>query len=204
MLDSDHQTAGDKLLRLFDRDRVIAEQKLLRCKEKLVRRFAAERCYDAEDLASETLRRVLKTLNRDETQLTTTIEAYISGFATRIIHESHRRPILKEVPLDELPSATEPRSLTLEEFELAFSKDEDLRSCLKQCLDELSQTDRETLLAYYNTELDHKLKHVREQMARSMHLSSSQLRKRTFNLRAALEACIQDCLALRNKIQKSS
>lgn len=205
MLDSDPPTAGDKLLRLFDSDPVVAEEKLLRCRQKLIRRFAGERLPDAGDLANETLRRVLESLKLGEKKLTTTIEAYVSGFATNIIHEFRRQRIQnKEIPLDDLPSASEPRSSTLEELELAFSQDQDLWNCLRQCLDELPQTDRETLLSYYDTQLDQKLKQIREQIAHSLGVSSSQLRKRTFKLRAALEACIQDCLSRRNRIQKSS
>jgi DNA-directed RNA polymerase specialized sigma24 family protein len=204
MLDSDPPTAGDKLLRFFDSDPVIAAEKLINCRKKLVLRFAAERCSDAEDLADETLERVLEVLNRGEKQITTTIEAYISGFATHVLQEYWRRRTLKEVSVDDLSPAIEPRTISLEELELAFSQEEDLWNCLKRCLDELPQTDREILLRYYDTELGQKLKHVREQMMHSLRLTSSQLRKRTFTLRATLEACIKDCLALRNRIQKSS
>ena len=204
MLDSDPPTAGDKLLRYFDPDPTIAAEKLLRCRQKLVRRFAAEHCYDAEDLANETLRRVLQVLDRDEKQLTTTIEAFISGFATNVIHEIHRRPDSQKIPLDELASDKEPRTVSLEELELAFSREEALWSCLKQCLDKLTQTERETLLRYYDSALHEKLKEVRERMALSLGLTSAQLRKHTFKLRAQLEACISDCLAHRNKIQNPS
>lgn len=92
MLDGDPPTAGDKLLRFFDSDPVIACEKLLRCRQKLVRRFSAERCHDAEDLTNETLQRVLQALDRQEIQLSTKIEAFISGFATNILRESRRRP----------------------------------------------------------------------------------------------------------------
>lgn len=204
MLDSDPPTAGDKLLRFFDTNPTIAAEKLFRCRQKLVRRFAAERCNDAEDLANETLRRVLQVLDRDEKQLTTTIEAFISGFATNVLHETHRRPDLKEVPLEELSSENVPRIVSPEELEFAFSREHDLWSCLKGCLNELSQMDRETLVRYYDSELDEKLKEVRERMALLLGLTSAQLRKRTFKLRAQLEDCIKDCLARRNRIPKSS
>lgn len=197
MLDSDPPTAGDKLLRLFDSDPLVAAHKLLRCRQKLIRRFAGERLPDAEDLANETLRRVLQSLELEERKLTTTIEAYVSGFATNVIHEFRRQQIQKkEIPLDDLPSASEPRSISLEELELAFSQREDLWICLKQCLNELSRTDRETLVRYYDTQVNQKLKQIREQIARSLGLSSSQLRKHTFKLRATLEACIRNCLSL--------
>jgi len=204
MLDSDPPTAGDKLLRFFDTNPSIAAEKLLRCRQKLIRRFAAERCRDAEDLADETLRRVLQALDRDVKQLTTTIEAFISGFATNVLHETHRRSDLKEVSLDELAAEQEPRSISLEELELALSQDDDLWGCLSECLNTLNQVDRKTLIRYYNSELDEKLKDVRERMALLLGLTNAQLRKRTFKLRAQLEKCIQDCLARRNRIPKSS
>lgn len=193
-------TAGDKLLLLFDND----PDRLIRCREKLVRRFILEFHDDAEDLANETLKRVLRGLERDKTQLTTTIEAFISGFATNIIHETRKQLSRREIPLDDLPVAKEPRSISPEELLIACSEDEDLRLCWKQCLDELHRSDREMLISYYDLELGKKLKAVRERMARSLGLTNAQLRKRTFNLRKELEACIKNCLALRNKIQKSS
>jgi len=193
-------TAGDKLLLLFDND----FDRLLRCREKLIRRFALEFRDDAEDLASETLKRVLQALDRDKTQLTTSIEAYVSGFATKIIHEARKQVSRKGIPLDDLPAAKEPRISSPEELLIACSEEEDLRECCKQCLDQLHRSDREMLISYYNLELGEQLKVVRERMERSLSLTNAQLRKRTFNLRKEIEACIKGCLARRNKIQKPS
>lgn len=193
-------TAGDKLLLLFDND----SERLLRCREKLIRRFAVEFCEDAEDLASETFKRVLYALERDKAQLTTSIEAYVSGFATKIIYEARKQVSRKGISLDDLPAAKEPRSISPEELLIACSEEEDLRRCWKQCLDELPSSDREMLVSYYDLELGKKLKAVRDEMARSLGLTSAQLRKRTFNLRKELEACIKNCLARRNRIQKRS
>lgn len=193
-------TAGDKLLFLFDND----PDRLLRCREKLVRRFIFEFRDDAEDLVSETFTRVLQALERDKTQLTTSIEAYVSGFATNIIHEARRRSSQREVPLDDLPPAKEPHSASPEELLLACSEEEDLRTCFKQCLNELHPSDREMLISYYDLQLGKKLKAVRERMARSLGLTNAQLRKHTFNLRKEVEACIKNCLARPNRIQKPS
>jgi hypothetical protein len=71
-------------------------------KQKLVRRSRAERCRDPEDLANETVQRVIDALNKNPQRLTTKIEAFISGFATNIIYESRRSPIYKEDPLDDI------------------------------------------------------------------------------------------------------
>jgi DNA-directed RNA polymerase specialized sigma24 family protein len=193
-------TAGDKLLLLFDDD----PGRLLRCREKLIRRFALEFRDDAEDLADETLKRVLLVLEREENQITTSIEAFISGFATNIIHEARKQVSRRGIALDDLPAAKEPRSSSPEELLIACLEEEDLRLCWKQCLDELPRSDREMLIRYYDLELGKKLKAVREQMACSLSLTNAQLRKRTFNLRKELEACIKNCLARRNKIQKPS
>lgn len=193
-------TAGDQLLLLFDND----PERLLRCREKLTRRFALEFRDDAEDLASETFKRVLQTLERDKTQLTTSIEAFISGFATKIIHEARKQVSRRGIPIEDLPAAKEPRSISPEELLISCLEDEDLRLCWKRCLDDLHRSDREMLISYYDLELDEKLKAARERMARSLGLTNSQLRKRTFKLRKELEACIKNCLARRNRIQKPS
>lgn len=193
-------TAGDKLLLLFDDD----PARLLRCREKLIRRFALEFRDDAEDLADETLKRVLLVLEREENQITTSIEAFISGFATNIIHEARKQVSRRGISIDDLPSGKEPRSVSPEELLIGCSEDEDLRLCWKKCLDELHRSDREILISYYDLELDEKLKEVRERMARSLGLTNAQLRKRTFNLRKELEACIKNCLARPNRIQKPS
>jgi len=37
-------TAGDRLLGFFDTDPIVADEMLLRCRRKLIRRFSAERC----------------------------------------------------------------------------------------------------------------------------------------------------------------
>lgn len=199
MLDSDPPTAGDRLLRYFDSDPVVASEKLLRCRQKLIRRFAAERCHDAEDLANETLQRVLQTLDRDETQLTTQIEAFIAGFATNVLRESWRRPILREDPLDALSPTKEPRTLSPEKLVFVLSEQEDLLLCLEKCLDKFHAWERETLIRYYDANHGEKLKKVREVMALSLGITSSQLRKRAFNFRAKLEECIKNCLDLREQ-----
>ena len=187
-------TAGDRLLSFFDSDPVIAGEKLLRCRQKLVRRFAAERCHDPEDLANESLRRVLDALNKNPQRLATEIEAFISGFATNIIYESRRSPMHKEDPLEEIVPAKEPRTRPLEELLIGFSEQEDLRQCLEQCLEQLDSQERNTLIKYYTAEPGEKAKAVRRNMASSLGLTSAQLRKRAFNLRSRLEAFTRQCL----------
>jgi DNA-directed RNA polymerase specialized sigma24 family protein len=197
-------TAGDRLLSFFDSNPVIAGEKLLRCRQKLIRRFGAERCRDPEDLANETLQRVLDALNKNPQRLTTKVEAFISGFATNIIYESRRSSIYKEDPLDDISPAHEPRTKPLDELLIACSEQEELRLCLKKCLDELLASERETLIRYYDTEHGDKLKEVRGRMALSLGFTSSQLRKRAFNLRTKLGTAIKTCLGLRNKTQELS
>jgi hypothetical protein len=187
-------TAGDRLLGFFDRDPVIASEKLLRCRQKLVRRFAAERCHDTEDLANETLRRVLDALDKNPQRLTTRIEAFISGFATNLIYESRRAPIHKEDPLEEIGPANEPRTRPLEDLLTAFSEQQDLRNCLERCLEQLDLLERNTLINYYSTEPGEKAKAVRRNMALSLGLTSGQLRRLAFNLRSRVEAFTRQCL----------
>jgi DNA-directed RNA polymerase specialized sigma24 family protein len=204
MLDSDSLTAGDRLLLLFDSDPTIAAEKLSRLKEKLILRFSAERCYDPENLANEAVARLLALIDKDPERVVTNIGAFLYGFATNIIHESRRSPILHEVPLDHMAAAQEPRTTPLDELLVALSEDESLSSCLKQCLKNLDAPDRQILLAYYDAEDDEKLKRSRKRLALSLGVTSSQLRKHALKLRKTLKASINECLACRNKTHKSS
>lgn len=204
MLDSDSPTAGDRLLRLFDNDPVVAAEKLLRCREKLVHRFSAERCHDPGNLASKTIERVLDAIEREPHRVITDIWVFVSGVARNIIHETHRSPIHKEVPLGDLSPTQEPRTTPLEELLIAIAEQEDLHDCLKQCLEKFNALDRELLIRYYDAEESEKLKQTRVRLALSLRLTSTRLTKLAFNLRKTLEACIKNCLDHRNKTEKSS
>jgi DNA-directed RNA polymerase specialized sigma24 family protein len=203
MSDSSPTSAGEKLLRLFDPDPVIAEERLRRCLKKLEVRFAAERCRDPEDLASKTIRRVLDDLRKKEREIPR-IEPFIWGFATNIIRESRSSPINKEEPLDNLSPSNEPRTSPLDEMLLELSEDESKRLCLARCLDELGPDEREMLLKYYSSEDGEKQKQARERMAASSGLTRVQLKKRVFNLRQRLADLVAGCLNPRNKTRKSS
>ena len=187
-------TAGDRLLSFFDSDPVTASEKLLRCRQKLIRRFSAERCHDPEDLANETLRRVLDALNKNPLRLTTAIEHFISGFARNIIHEDAKHPRHKEDPLDEMSSADEPQTNPLDALLIAFSEDKNLLRCLKLCLEQFNPQDRSTLIQYYSTELGEKAKTARRDISSRLGLTSRQLIKRAYTLRVRLELLTKRCL----------
>jgi RNA polymerase sigma factor (sigma-70 family) len=194
MLDSDHPTAGDRLLRLFDSDPAIAAEKLLRAKNKLILRFTAERCHDPESLANDAIARLLCVIEKDPDRVITSTGAFLFGIATNIIHESHRSPIVNEVPLDEMAPSHEPRTSPLDDVLLAFTEDESLRLCLKQCLDSFDASDRELLICYYDADDDEKLKRARKRIALRLGLTSYQLRKLVFKLRATLKTRLENCL----------
>jgi hypothetical protein len=197
-------TAGDKLLRLFDTDQVVAGEELLRCREMLVRRFAAEHCYDADNLANQTIERVVADLEKNPQRVITNIWSFISGVARNIVHEIHRSPVLKEVPLDDISPMQEPRTTPLDELLIGIAEQDNLHACLNECLEEFDAPNRQLLVSYYDAGDGEKLKQTRVRLADSLRLTSARLKKLAFNLRQKLEACIKNCLALRNKIEKPS
>jgi len=90
--------------------------------------------------------------------------------------------------------AHEPCTSQLDELLIAFSEQEDLRRCLERCLDKLNSQERNTLIRYYTAEAGDQAKAVRRDMASSLSLTSTQLRKRAFNLRGRVEAFTRQCL----------
>jgi len=202
MPDSDSPSPWALLLRLIDSDHEVAAEKLLRCRQKLVRRFSVERCHDPEQLADETIERVLNAITKE--RVITNVWAFFAGVAKHIIQEAHRSPILKEVPLDDLTPLQEPRTRPLDEWLTAIAEQEDLHDCLRQCLEKLDAPDRELLTRYYDAAEGEQLKQARVRLALAARLTNGQLRKRALRLRTKLELCIKTCLGHGNKTQNLS
>ncbi len=188
----DDSSDGDRLLSLYDPDSIIAGEKLLRTREKLIRHFAANRCPDPQEHTDETILRVIKALN-DGKQVDTVIEAYIFGFAKFVLMEVKRHR--QFVPLDEITPEKEPHTNPLEKEDLAPWERKEYLECEQKCLSEKFSADEQRLLiGYYATGHEEKLKEARETQALQMSISRAVLKKRAFRLRRRLEDCMKNCL----------
>lgn len=188
----DDSSDGDRLLSFFDNDSQVAGEKLLRIRQKLIRYFSAERCPDPQELSDETLFRVIKALNEGK-QVTTTIEAYIFGFAKNVLREARRLPqfeSLEEIPPDKERAAA-PTQETLAPWER-----KEILLYYQKCLTEFTDSEQRLFVCYYAQNPGEKPKEARERLASLMGVSRAVLKKRAFRLREKLETCIKKCLSL--------
>jgi len=160
-------------------DRDVGAQKYETVRAGLGRVFISKGFNDAEDLADETINRVitrlpdiLETYDGDPTR-------YFHGVARNIIRETARRKeVLTEVPgvwIDPQPTTTE-------------------LDCLEQCLKLLPQDKRELILDYFVYEGHDKIEHHKE-MAAELGISEGALRGRVYHIRAGLLNCLRQCAA---------
>lgn len=172
------QEQFDSLLTwLGEGDRDVGAQKYETIRAGLVRVFISKGFNDAEDLADETINRVitrlpdiLETYDGDPTR-------YFHGVSRNIIRETVRRKeVTAEVSavwIDPQPSSTE-------------------LECLEQCLKLLSKDKRELILDYFVYEGHDKIEYHKE-MAEELDISEGALRGRVYHIRANLVNCVREC-----------
>ena len=159
-----------------DSDRAGEEYELLRC--KLLLFFRQRRCYVADELADETINRViLKSVDESiDNKL-----AYFYGVARNVYREFLRKQP-SHLDIDEvvLPS-TQPD-------EPSFSSD-----CLDKCLDELPPENKELVLRYFAEGKLAKI-HLRRQISEGLKTTQTALRTRIMRIKNQLRACVQECM----------
>jgi RNA polymerase sigma factor (sigma-70 family) len=181
------QEQFDLLLAWLGNDRDSAGRKYETIRSGLVRMFVSKGFSDAEDLADETINRVMVRLPRIMANYDGEPACYFHGVARNIIRETRRR---KEITAAEIDGRVEPR------FE--FSEEHD---CLGHCLNRLSASKRDLILDYYLHEGHQKVEHHKE-MASQLKVSEGAIRSRAFQIRLRLENCMRHC-ALKRKNQHS-
>jgi DNA-directed RNA polymerase specialized sigma24 family protein len=134
---------------------------------------------DAEDLADETMNRVMKKLPEIRDTYIGEPARYFHGVARFIVREVGRR---KEVTVDELPVSLIEPDVYSDEYD-----------CLVKCLRFLAADKRELILDYYIYDgRDKIVQHQR--MASELGISDGALRGQTHHLRRNLEKCIKQCM----------
>jgi DNA-directed RNA polymerase specialized sigma24 family protein len=161
-------------------DRDVGAEKYETIRAGLVRVFVTKGFNDAEDLADETINRVitrlpdiLETYDGDPTR-------YFHGVARNIIRETARRKeILTEAPVVWI----DPRPTNVE------------LQCLEHCLKVLELDDKDKhdlILDYYLYEGHEKIAHHKEMVA-ELDISEGALRGRVYHIRAGLLDCMRQC-----------
>jgi len=176
----------DNLLAWLDADRERAGEKYEDIRHSLIKIFVWRGCNRAEDLADETINRVM----RKVIQLAGTYQGdpalYFYGVARKLLLEYQRKEFTLASPLMIIKAAApEPEDV---------SDQEDSKfDCLGLCLQRLSRDNRDLILLYYQKEKQAKVD-FRKELAAQIGIATSALRVRVHRIRNFLHECISKCL----------
>jgi RNA polymerase sigma factor (sigma-70 family) len=176
-----NKEAFDSLLHWLDRDREIAGQKYEKIRRRLIQIFNHRGCFQAEELADETINRVVFKLPEIVAEYSGDPAHYFHGVANFVHLEWLRKQ--KNIEYVEIEKVGD--DSFREKKEKSFS-------CLKKCLGELSVEQRELIVDYYQKEKVEKIEH-RKNLAQMLGISVNVLQVRAHRIRQSLYDCIKKC-----------
>lgn len=172
------QAAFDQLLNWLDQDRNVAGQKYEEIRCRLIEIFACRGCREAEDLADETINRVISKVPSISGGYVGNPAHYFYGVAQKIhLEYLRRKPLPAPMP---------------QEVEESFEVEEEYE-CLRECMRNFTPESRELILQYYEANKRERIQH-RKILAREMGVEQNALRVRAYRIKASLQRCIEDCL----------
>jgi DNA-directed RNA polymerase specialized sigma24 family protein len=163
-------------------DELLSPPEFAKMRGRLVRVFARRGCPVPEDLADETISRVLNRLPE--------IAAHYQGDPFRFVHAVARN-VYREF-------SRRPRTVSIEDHPLeAASGDEAstrevVHTCLEACLSELDSGDRQLIREYYRYEENGKAER-RRRLAADLGIALNLLRIKAFRIRKRLSLCAHEC-----------
>lgn len=155
---------------------------------KLVFYFTARRCDDPEELAHVTLERLMR--RHSENVKVLDLMRYSYGVAENVLYEHVRKQKARQNYASEQKYRS--RVGSDDDINAAVSKERRLR-CLEQCVEGLSEQEREMLSGYYKgrgqAQQEYRLK-----MAEQLNITREALTLRVFHLKRKLKKCVVKCL----------
>jgi len=183
--------AFDDFLLMLHADPTRASQEYESIRRKLTSYFRWNHCRDAEDLADETIDRVIR---RAQELKVGNVHAYINGVARNVLLEARRHNT--RVTFDNTVDAPV-GDVSNEEEEQEQERQLELRMhCLKQCLDSLPPVERRLLLDYGPPQ---KCLETRKELAESLGITLANLRVQVFRARRKLRILVAECLQRHGK-----
>jgi RNA polymerase sigma factor (sigma-70 family) len=176
------EEAFNKFLSWLDPDREVAGMKYEGIRRHLVIILTCRGCAEAEDLADETINRVIRQGQRLADKYVGEPKAYFVTVAHHLFLEyAEKHQTRSELPT-ELPQPLGPDPEEEREYE-----------CLEKCMQELPSASRYMLLRYYQENKQAKIDN-RKKLAKELGIDLNVLRIRTHRARAVLQRCIDECL----------
>jgi len=161
-------------------DRDEAADKFQHIHSRLVRIFISRGCVDAEALADEVINRVAVRIEKVKRDYPDPLRCCI-GFVGNV----HREYLRAERKKENLICPPSPRPVIELERE---------DTCLTECLDKLSTSDRELFERYFNGEKGAVKISERKKLAAERNLTATALRIQAFKLRKKMLLCLKTCL----------
>jgi RNA polymerase sigma factor (sigma-70 family) len=162
-------------------------EEYFRLRSGLIKFFQWRRGESPEDLADETLARVIDRLENGE--VTSNLATYCYSVAAGVWKEylgTRKKMRLAAVELEDILSLRAPLAEDLND-------DDTKHECLELCLQKLLPKDRALILQYYQKEKSAKIEQ-RIKLAKDLGTSVNGLRVRIFRIRERLERCITQCM----------
>lgn len=171
-----HESFED-LLDWLDPNREQAGIKYEQIRCGLINYFTFRASCDAEDLADETINRVINRLCEIKLQVNGDGTRYFFGVARKVQLEYLRR---------KTPQPPAEAVVDSERVEVEYR-------CLEECVRKLSDENRELVLRYYKADGRQKIEQ-RKQLAEELGIAPNALRIRAYRIRAALQKCLEKCV----------
>ena len=176
------EQAFDKFLSWLHPDRDEAGKKYEDIRRHLIIILTCRGCTEAEELADETINRVIRRSQEMADTYVGEPAPYFITVAHNVFREyiANRRPHLELPP--ELPQPSGPDPDEGREYD-----------CLEQCVQELRPANRDLVLQYYRENKQAKIDH-RKRLADEMGIGINALRIRAHRIRLTLQECVDNCL----------
>lgn len=176
------EDAFAKFLCWLHPDREEAGKKYEDIRRHLIIILTCKGCAEAEELADETINRVI----RRAQQMADFYQGEPAPYFITVAHNLYleyvvKRQVWSELPA-ELPQPPQPDPEEDREYE-----------CLERCVEELTPANRDLVLQYYQENKQAKIDH-RKKLADGMGIALNALRIRAYRIRVGLEQCIDECL----------
>lgn len=176
----------NRLLLWLGDDAVAGARKYEEVRGKLIVLFRLRGCSAPEELADETIDRTARALLKPAFSFDGSPIAYFRGVARNVYLESLRKQ--RRLLLESIEEVMEPAAVP----SMGGVKQEQLFSCLEECLDRLPAERKALLLNYYMGEKRSKIDQ-RQQLA-AAGTGMNALRLQVFRLRKIVRNCVQNCI----------
>jgi RNA polymerase sigma factor (sigma-70 family) len=175
------QEAWNSFLAVLDSDSARAGEKYEALRGKLITFFRQRQCTAPEDLADETLNRVIR---KSQEEPILNPPAFVLGVARRVAAETYRSKRIEPLEVDAAIVPPDP-----EEDPAAAQ----LGDCMDECIARLIPRERELIIEYYGHEKNEKIK-TKKKMSGNLGISATALRVRAFRIRKQIEGCVAVCM----------